>query len=279
MSINKKPEPMNDIGKTSFLKIEGRIFSLSEIAKTGIDFEDELKQYYNERYQKHIAIFNDGVVAGLTNDWEGQIQKLRDHADRQSVVIPTSHVGCNKPVVCLDGRSVSEVRAVLYSPNIFKMQKYDVAHYCNIEGVRETNGDTGRSEYVYDETLVLPDKTKIDLNDYDEGEVLLVEVMRKHFFSALYSFDARSDRLNCLNLATFHSQGSYAICTGRHKASAFWKSPDFETLVNTVNCFSLGHASVEYRNANNPVSYGLNEFVNRNTILSITREKEKVWRT
>ena len=276
-------KPMDNIREANYIKLDGRVFSITPIANSELNLEAELKQFYNEKYQSHIQIFNGGYVSGMTDDWASQMTRLQDYNSRSSVTVPAGMMG--KYMICTNNRDIEEVRGVIYSPNIFKMVRGDIATNLNIEYHTEVE-DEGTEDEVsyrsYDTTISMPGTLpEIDLNDYQDDEVLIVEIRKKIFHCALYSFDSRADRLHCSNLTTFHNQGT-AICTGSNKASDFWNSDNFNSLMNQVNCFSLGSQAVQYRYGNelNRRSHSIADYVKRSTIIKIERERSNSgWRT
>jgi hypothetical protein len=271
--------PMNNIQEANYIKLDGQVFSITPIANSEMNIEAELKQFYNEKYQAHIVNFNGGIVAGMTEDWNAQIQKLRDHNRSNTVTVPRALM--SKYIICHNGSEVEEVRSMIYSPNIFKMVRSDIAAHLRIAHSNDSDEDEHGniiSTRHYDSTISIAGGTTYDLNDYSDDEVLLVTVKQKIMHVALYSYNSRNDRLYCNNLNTFHNQGS-GICTGSHRASEFWNNPEFEKLMNQVNCFSLGSQSVHYRERANAPSYGISEYVKRSTIISIEPERAGQWRT
>jgi hypothetical protein len=269
---------MDSIEEANYIKLDGRVFSITPIANQEMNIEAELKQFYNEKYEAHIVNFNGGVVSGMGDDWDAQINKLREHTNRNTVTVPREML--NKYMICLNGREVEEVRSMVYSPNIFKMVRGDIARWLEVPYSDETEDDeeTGytTSTRTYDETITL-NGIVFDLNDWTDDEVLIVEVKQKIMHVAMYSFNSRNDRLHCNNLTTFHNQGS-GICTGSHRASAFWNDPAFEKLMNQVNCFSLGSQHVSYRDRQDGNTYGIGDYVKRSTIISIESERAGQWR-
>jgi hypothetical protein len=266
---------MDSIQEANYIKLDGRVFSITPIANSDMDIEAELKQFYNEKYKRHIELFNGGVVQGLTEDWEGQIERLQHHNRRSTVTVPDSMMG--KYMVCNNGRDLEEVRGIIYSPNIFKMVRGDLANHLNINVEVEHDEDGHTIARHYEGTVRVAGDAEVDLNEFSDDDVLLVEVRRKIFHCAMYSFNAQSDRLNCLNLTTFHSQ-STAICTGSHRASDFWRNPAFPELMNQVNCFSLGSQTVSYRDGTGG-THGISSYVKRSTIIGIQPERAGTWRT
>ena len=269
-------EPMNDIQEANYIKLNGQVFSITPIANSGVDIEAELKQFYNDKYARHVDMFNRGIVEGMSEDWTAQMDKLRERADRDSVVIPPNLIG--KYVLCHDGCTVEEVRAVIYSPNLFKMVRSDLAQALNITHTSEERSSPTRRVRVYGEGHKIKiGSTEFDLNTIDDAQVLLVKVKQRIFFPAMYSFNAQSNMLRCFNVNTFHNQRD-SICTGNHKASEFWNSPNFEELMNQVNCFSLGSRQVHLKQ-DTARSFGIPDFVKRSTITEIQLEGAGTWRT
>ena len=267
--------PMDDIPSTNYLKVGGRIYSITEVANEQVDIEQELRSYYNEQYLQHIDRFNRGIVSGLTDEWDGQIQRLRDYSNRNSVAIPDMLMG--KAVICLDSHSVEEIRVVDYSPNIWKMGRYEL---CNYIGARRTNTrdeETGRTTARYTRKK-LANGLEVDLNQYRDDQVLIVTTERIYHFPAMYSYNAASDRLNCYNVNTFHSQGT-SICTGGASARTFWNHNDFAGIINQVNHFSLGSRECFMRNSRNNIRVSIHDFVNTDTIQTIELEGDSEWRT
>jgi hypothetical protein len=271
-------KPMDSITEANYIKLDGRVFSITPIANSDMNIEAELKQFYNEKYQAHIENFNGGIVAGMTDDWTSQIERLQQHNRRSTVTVPQGMM--SKYMISLNGSEVEEVRSLIYSPNVFKMVRADIAQHMGIaytnEEIEVDDGEM-RHERHYDSTIVV-NGTTYDLNDWDDDDVLLVTIKQKIMHTAMYSFNSRSNRLSCHNLNTFHNQTS-SICTGSHQASDFWNSPDFEKLMNQVNCFSLGSQRVHYRDRQDAPSYAIRDYVKRSTIISIEPERAGTWRT
>jgi len=266
---------MDGVPSADYVRIDGKVFAITPIASDEVDIEAELKAYLNEKYIKHIEEFNGGIVAGMTDDWDQQIRKLTDYSRRTNVSLGRNDL--NKPVICTDGRSIEHIKVIIYSPHRFKMTNRDIGDTLGIDYERGTD-DRGRTTITYGDELELKDGTKVDLNAYPSDQPLFVHVERRIFLPAIYSFNSRSDRLNCINLQTFHSQ-STSICTGSHRASAFWADPNFAERMNEINCFSLGNRHVRLRDGGDRQEYGLESYIKRDTIISIAPEGGGQWRT
>lgn len=263
---------MNDIEEANYIKLDGRVFSITPIANQQLNIEAELKQYYNERYKQHIDLFNGGLCNELHEDWDAQIQKLNEYNARTTITIPPEKL--NKHIICMDGHEIEEVRAIVYSPNVFKMVPSDLGDALEIDQVRNIDDDTSE----YGETFKIKDGTEYDLNDWAHDTVLLVKVRQRLFFPAMYSFHARTNRMNCVNVNTFHNQGT-RICTGHQRASAFWNSRNFEEVMNQVNCFSLGSQYVCMNGQPEAKRHHIKDFVKRSTITEVVPEGRGQWRT
>jgi hypothetical protein len=264
---------MNDTPSTDYLKVGGRLYSLTAVTNEQVDIEAELKQYYNGLYIKHIETFNNGIVTGLTDDWDKQIERLKLHADKKSVKIPEGLI--NKPVICVDGASVNEIRCIDYCPEVWKMTRYDLGQY-----IRATRPSTGGTRiYAKKKTA---SGVEIDLNAYRDDEVLIVKTNASIHFPAMYCLNGRSGKLMCINVNTFHSQG-LNICTGGRSGKVFWNNPHFEAVMCQVNHFSLGSRECFMRNmgAGMPEGehYGIGDFVKLDTIIEVAPEGESQWRT
>lgn len=269
-------EPMNQIEEANYIKLDGRVFSITPIANQEMNLEAELKQYYNEKYARHIDIFNSGIVSGLSEDWLGQLNRLQERARAQSVTIPPDLIG--KYVICTDGHEVEQVKCIVYSPNVYKMTRSDIADALSVsfDTTRNTEGRTVRT-YGTGHKIKFG-KEEFDLNSVRDDVTLIVVVKQRIFFPAMYSFNSRANRLHCVNVNTFHSQDT-GICTGRSRASDFWASPAFEELMNQVNCFSLGSRHVQLRGQQNARAFEIKDFVKRTTITNIQLERAGAWRT
>lgn len=273
--MSEEREPMSSIEEANYIKLDGRVFSITPIANQEMNLEAELKQYYNEKYARHIDLFNNGIVTGLTDDWRGQLDKLHQRAQQNSVTIPRNLYG--QYVVCIDGREVEQVKCIIYSPNVFKMTRSDIASALDIAVTVERDEDRNIVSRHYPEGKVKHGKHEFDLNSVRDDKVIFVKVKQRIFFPAMYSFNARSNRLHCLNVNTFHNQ-SESICTGGHQASAFWNSGEFEELMNQTNCFSLGSRQV-YLKQPDSRKFAIKDFVKRSTIISIQEERAGEWKT
>ena len=270
-------EPMNQIEEANYIKLDGRVFSITPIANQQMNIEQELKQYYNEKYARHIDLFNSGVVSGLTDDWVGQMRRLQERAQAQSVNIPPALFG--KYVICIDGHQIEEVKCIVYSPNVYKMTRSDLADALGVNYESSVDPETRRTVRTYGTGhMVKYGKEEFDLNSVRDDVTLIVKVKQRIFFPAMYSFNSRTNKLHCVNVNTFHSQTS-GICTGRSQASDFWASPAFEDLMNQVNCFSLGSRHVKLNNTPNARPFSISDFVKRTYITHIQREGTGQWRT
>ena len=272
-------EPMNQIEEANYIKLDGRVFSITPTANQAMNLEAELKQYYNEKYARHIDIFNNGVVSGLTEDWMGQMERLQERARAKSVAIPPALFG--KYVICVDGSEVEQVKCIVYSPNVFKMTRSDLADALDVHYTSTRNAE-GRMIRTYGTGCMVrygSPAQEFDLNSVADDMTLIVKVKQRIFMPAMYSFNARSNRLHCKNVNTFHSQGEDSICTGRGRASDFWNSVNFEELMNQVNCFSLGSRAV-HLNQPDARSFSISDFVKRTTITAVQPEtRGGAWRT
>lgn len=241
----------NDIA-VNYLKLGDKVYAISEIQAKGVDINAELKEFYDQRHGQLAEEFGQVLNDSMQQEWDTQIAHLRKFETRGQIAVPDSMFG---KVVMVHNNKLLPVRPIVYAPDEVSASISWLRSRCS-----NINFRLGMwRPFTNDSEVVL--------------------TIKPLFAIALpICYDKQANQMYTPTLRTFHTM-SYGnnVCTGRHKASDFWKLSDeaFNKEMNRINTFSPASSTVRIGGRD----YGFADIINNETITNVRERGTTQWRT
>jgi len=232
MSTNNELE----LPDTNVIIRDGKVYAITETELPSSGLLKEIKEFYRSAYQtvkNHIA---DEEFDKYEAERVKQMNHINAVIERHKAIIPTNMF--NKPVMHFNG-SLCEVRWVRYAPKVIVSDAYRLIRtfstsYTDVDGIEKRKAR--------------PDYTKVfDFvkNEPHDARIVITLSQTLLDFWMIFCYSAKMNLIYTPFNTTFHTMLSDRhLCTGNFEGSDFWNSPDFNNLINQVNCFSLASDSI-----------------------------------
>ena len=251
--------------EANFLKIGDNIFTVKKIGAEGLDMEKEIKEYYKSKFDEHQDNMNESVAQGMSDDWNMQLNHVRQYNSRGTITIPPEKH--NKLVLYRSNASrLLEVRLAIYSPTEIQVTRGSIERFCGTAVNRHAM-----------------------LRDYrDTGEELILQFEPLCQYPMSVGFDGNT--LYVLNMRTFHTFDGSNVCCGDHGAPAFWalSNEALSRELSKINTFSLASdylvtpTPVPSREGDRGQSITLAQFADPTKLIAVRRareERDSTWST
>jgi hypothetical protein len=199
-----KPKPVHV--NTDLLRIDGRYYAVKRIQAQEIDIDAELKEIYDKRHEKHISMLNDGLVAESLEDWGRQIKHLQEFGNKGSKTY-TIPPNMNKKPVMVHGKTLIELRCIVYAPDRLKISRARARNYL--------------------EYMTASEKRLVD-NEQDSDKRFMIHVKPSFAYPLLIGYSAKHNQLYTPTFRTFHTFSGGDVCTSGLSAKLFWDLNDHD---------------------------------------------------
>lgn len=252
-TLNNKKKPIDEenmITSTdvNYVRLNGGTYLLKRIQANPLIFKDKIEEFYKSRYD----LLSNGLVDNKLEEHNILINKLRQHniskTQASGISVPPEIARTNN-LLSVINNEVCMCKEVLYEPQYFKISRRYLAHLnCSIACYGLGNTDAINNKILYIRTK----------------KILSIPVVFAHSLKLRYIYVIRGK--------TFHSMEHnnalriFKQCTGDATSEQFFNSLDDKIMINSVNCFSLGAASV--------CDLRINDFITNENIISVKEQAE-----
>lgn len=236
--------------EVNYLKLDDKVYAISEIQAKGIDINAELKEFYEQRHEQLAEEFGQVLNDNMQEEWDTQIAHLRKFEDKGEIKIPKSMF--DKPLIVFQGR-LMPIRVVIYAPNEVATTKAWLADRC-------------RDSVTFEAER---------WSQFENSTNLLLKIKPKFHMPLILAYDKNANNLYTPHFQTFHTMNGGKVCTGNHTAADFWKltTQHLQREINRLNTFSPAVSSVTV----NGTRFAFHNIITNETIIEVRGRGDGQW--
>ena len=249
----------------SFLVVDGKVFSLSQMNCNYSQSVDALQDFYKQRFE-HFRNEQERVTSDviLGQGFE-HVEHLARVRARGSIAVPENLF--ERDIKVVNGRIV-ETRHVLYTPEEYRVDRNYLEYYGII--ARAGNNPTERQVAV-----------KALLDPYlQQGGTLNILLKYPYASIVQFMFDRETGNITA-DSRTFHVMSSHNLCTAGIEGRIVWDVSDarFASYINRVNLFSLAQSEIEILDVKTRqmVRFHIRDLFTVSNIISVSVEGRSAW--
>lgn len=272
-SLGIAQEPTLPAEDTKFPEVDvlvvgGKVFSMQEVDMPAGELIKSIRSYYEGFYERLKSEMLEGEFEKASEEWNKQLRHIERFRNANVAVIPQNLYG----KLCMyHANSVCEARTIHYKPNRIVSDAGRLKEWCG-ERFRATprSDITWRPNPVYQKVYHFISELAVH-----ERVVITVEqnLVDKH---VLYLYSEQRGKIYTPVYRTYHTMSGSDVCVGdRFPAREWWARGDFEELMNSINCFSLGNDRARDFGVDTDLGIDVRDLIRDEYVMNIV--KEELW--